>query len=215
MKLRWCHDISQIPSDRWQALVTDRTSPFLEWEWLYCLEASGSAKPNTGWMPCHLLLEVDGQLVAAAPMYLKGHSYGEFVFDQEWARVAQQLGEDYYPKLLGMAPFTPCTGYRFLVHPEVDESEILPAMLEEIDRFCDRQDISVCSFLYVDPDWYSTLDECGFTPPHHPQLPMAQPRLRRLSRVSTAVQRQSAPQYQAGAQGDGKSGHRHHVLCRR
>ncbi|MEM9568603.1 MAG: GNAT family N-acetyltransferase [Cyanobacteria bacterium P01_E01_bin.34] len=164
MKFSWCHDISQVPSDRWQALVTDRTSPFLEYDWLYCLEASGSAKPNTGWMPSHLLVEIDGQLVAAAPMYLKGHSYGEFVFDQEWARVAQQLGEEYYPKLLGMAPFTPCTGYRFLIHPDYDEADLLPAMFEEIDRFCDRQDISVCSFLYADPDWHSTLDESGFIP---------------------------------------------------
>ena len=164
MKFRWCHDISQISSDRWQALVTDRTSPFLEYEWLYCLEASGSAQPNTGWMPCHLLVEVNGELVAAAPMYIKGHSYGEFVFDQEWARVAQQLGEEYYPKLLGMAPFTPCTGYRFLIHPDRDEADLLPAMLEEIDRFCDRQDISICSFLYVDPDWHSILDSFGFIP---------------------------------------------------
>jgi predicted N-acyltransferase len=164
LKLHWCHDIGQVPEAAWQELVTETSPPFFEWSWLYCLEASGAAIAKTGWLPCHLLVEQEGQLIAAAPMYLKGHSYGEFVFDQEWASVAQQLGEQYYPKLIGMAPFTPGTGYRFLVHPDVSESEIVPLMLEAIDRFCQQQDISICSFLYVDPNWNATLEHYGFTP---------------------------------------------------
>ena len=75
-----------------QALVGDRTSPFLEWDWLYCLEESGAAEANTGWLPCHLLVEEDGLLVAAAPMYLKSHSYGEFVFDNAWAEFGSPTG---------------------------------------------------------------------------------------------------------------------------
>jgi predicted N-acyltransferase len=164
LKWRWCHDIREIPAGAWHALQTERTSPFLEYEWLHSLESSGCASRRTGWLPCHLLVEADGQLVAAAPLYLKSHSQGEFVFDQEWAAVAGQLGERYYPKLIGMAPFTPATGYRILVHPEYSEAEVWSLMLAAIDRFCQEKDISVFSLLYVDLDWRTQLDSDGFTP---------------------------------------------------
>ncbi|MEM9153716.1 MAG: GNAT family N-acetyltransferase [Cyanobacteria bacterium P01_F01_bin.33] len=165
LKFRWCHDITQVSAAAWSALVEPETAFCFEWEWLYCLEASGSAIANEGWLPCHLLVEQNGELVAAAPMYLKAHSYGEYVFDQEWARVSHQLGERYYPKLLGMSPFTPATdSYRFLFHPDVSAADLLPAMMAEIDRFCQREQISVCSFLYVEPEWHQTLEKYGFVP---------------------------------------------------
>ncbi len=164
LKIRWCHAIQEVDPQRWNALVTEATSPFLDWHWLYALEKSGSATKRTGWFPCHLLIEQAGELVAALPMYAKGHSQGEFVFDQEWASVAHQLGERYYPKLIGMAPFTPATGYRPLIHADIEPGSLWPVMLEAIDRFCRTQDISVCSFLYVDPDWHPLLDSSGFVP---------------------------------------------------
>jgi predicted N-acyltransferase len=164
LKIRWCHAIQEVDPSQWNALVTGQTSPFLHWEWLYALEKSGSATKQTGWLPCHLVIEQGGSLVAALPMYAKGHSNGEFVFDQEWANVARQLGERYYPKLIGMAPFTPATGYRPLVHPDLDQGSLWPVMVEAIDRFCQAQDISICSFLYVDPDWRSQLEASDFSP---------------------------------------------------
>ncbi|MDX2273264.1 MAG: GNAT family N-acetyltransferase [Cyanobacteriota bacterium] len=163
LNLRWCHDIRQISAEAWQALVTPQTSPFLEYAWLAGLESAGCAAGKTGWLPCHLLVEQAGRLVAAAPMYVKSHSQGEFVFDQEWAGVARQLGEAYYPKLIGMAPFTPATGYRILVHPTAQEADLWPLMLNAIDRFCEEQDISVCSFLYVELGWREILERDGFT----------------------------------------------------
>ncbi len=162
LTLRWCHQIQDVAAADWNTLVSEQTSPFLHWEWLYLLEMSGSATGETGWLPCHLLVECENQLIAALPMYAKGHSQGEFVFDQEWASVARQLGERYYPKLVGMAPFTPATGYRALVHPDFEEAALWPIMLEAIDQFCDVQSMSVCSFLYVDPSWRETLDRSGF-----------------------------------------------------
>ena len=118
-------------------------------------------------MPCHLTVWRDRTLVAAAPLYLKGHSYGEFVFDHQFADLSERLGISYYPKLLGMSPFTPAEGYRFLIAPDEDEAELLGVMVAEIDHFCDRNQISSCHFLYVDPSWQSRLQESGFSPWRH------------------------------------------------
>jgi predicted N-acyltransferase len=72
--------------------------------------------PGQGWGPQHLLVrDMSGQLVAACPLYLKGHSYGEYVFDQSWANFSHMLGNEYYPKLQSCVPFTPVTGPRLMV----------------------------------------------------------------------------------------------------
>jgi predicted N-acyltransferase len=99
--------------------------------------------------------------VAAAPLYLKGHSYGEFVFDHQWADLAYRLGIDYYPKLLGMSPFTPVVGYRFLMASTEDAQALTKVMVAAIEQFCDRNQISGCHFLYVDPDWHQDLQQWG------------------------------------------------------
>lgn len=160
----WINRMADIPQAAWDAFAKPLATPFLEWDWLNHLETSNSAVPNAGWLPNHLTLWRDRTLVAAAPLYLKGHSYGEFVFDQQWAELAQRLGIQYYPKLLGMTPFTPATGYRFLIAPGEDEDLLTELMVSEIDHFCDRNRISGCHFLYVDPDWQPVLERHGFTP---------------------------------------------------
>lgn len=101
-------------------------------------------------------------LVAAAPLYLKSHSYGEFVFDHQFADLAYRLGVEYYPKLLGMSPFTPAEGYRFLIADGEDEAEMTGIMVKAIDEFCDRNNISGCHFLYVDPAWQPILEQQRF-----------------------------------------------------
>lgn len=159
----WLNHIAEIPKIQWDKLAQPLQTPFLEWEWLHNLEASGSATPRTGWQPCHLTLWRDNQLIAAAPLYIKGHSYGEFVFDQQWADLSHRLGVRYYPKLLGMSPFTPATGYRFLIAPGEDEQKITEMMIAAIDRFCDRYQISGCHFLFVDPDWRLLMETQGFS----------------------------------------------------
>ena len=158
----WIDNIAEIPQSEWDALAMPLKTPFLEWEWLHNMEGSGSAKSQTGWLPKHLTVWRDRQLVAAAPLYMKGHSYGEFVFDHQWAELASRLGVEYYPKLLGMAPFTPAEGYRFLIAPGEDEDELTEMMISEIDRFCDRHHISGCNFLYVDPQWRLVMERHGF-----------------------------------------------------
>ena len=161
--LTWIPTIAEIPQSQWDALAKPLPTPFLEWEWLHNLETSGSATARTGWQPCHLVVWHNGQLVAAAPLYVKGHSYGEFVFDSQWADLAYRLGVEYYPKLLGMTPFTPAVGYRFLMSPEENEVEITEIMISEIERFCDRNKLSGCNFLFVDPDWRKIMENHGYS----------------------------------------------------
>ena len=161
--IAWINKIAEVPQAAWDALAMPLKTPFLEWEWLNNLESSGSAIPQAGWLPNHLTIWRDRQLIAAAPLYLKGHSYGEFIFDNQWAEVSQRIGVDYYPKLLGMSPFTPAEGYRFLIAPGEDEDEMTGLMVKWIDHFCDRQNISGCHFLYVDPEWKPVLERHGFT----------------------------------------------------
>lgn len=161
--VRWINKIATVPQQQWDALALPLPTPFFEWDWLENMESSGSTTDKSGWLPNHLTVWKEDRLVAAAPLYVKGHSYGEFVFDHQWADLAHRLGIEYYPKLLGMSPFTPAEGYRFLIDPDEDERELTGIMVSAIDHFCDRHRISGCNFLYVDPDWRQLMTQFGFT----------------------------------------------------
>ncbi|CAK6689863.1 GNAT family N-acetyltransferase [Synechococcus sp. CBW1107] len=157
---RWHQSMAELPSEQWQALVGQHL-PFYGWDWLHQLEASGSIVPRQGWQPCHLGLWRGDLLVAVAPLYLKGHSYGEFVFDQAFARLADDLGLRYYPKLVGMSPVSPVQGYRFWFAPDEDAAALTGLMLELIDAFCRRNHLLSCNFLYVDPAWQPLAEAAG------------------------------------------------------
>ncbi|MCC3414217.1 MULTISPECIES: GNAT family N-acetyltransferase [unclassified Microcoleus] len=159
----WISKLADIPQASWDALAMPLKTPFLEWDWLNNLETSGSATGKNGWLPHHLTVWRDKELIACAPLYVKSHSYGEFVFDNQWADLAQRLGIEYYPKLMGMTPFTPAEGYRFLIAPGEDEDELTGIMVSAIDHFCDRHNISGCNFLYVDPVWRTRMEQHGFS----------------------------------------------------
>lgn len=109
--------VSKLPRDEWNALVGD-ASPFLEWDWLASLEEAGALDRRSGWAARPLVIRENGRLVAAAPLYVKGNSEGEFVFDFSWADAASRAGINYYPKLLVGVPFTPVGGSRLLVAPD-------------------------------------------------------------------------------------------------
>jgi predicted N-acyltransferase len=116
--------LAEVDAGSWNAL-TSGAYPFLRHEFLDALERQGCLGPRVGWMPYHLLVE-DGRnrLVAACPMYLKFNSFGEFVFDWAWADAYERAGLDYYPKLVVAPPFTPATGPRLLIHPDLDSPEL-------------------------------------------------------------------------------------------
>ncbi len=161
-RVAWINKIAEIPQTAWDELALKLKTPFFEWAWLNNMETSGSTTAQTGWLPNHLIVWRGSDLIAIAPLYIKGHSYGEFVFDHQWADLAERLGIDYYPKLLGMSPFTPVEGYRFLIAPDEDEVEITEIMINAIDQFCLRHQISGCNFLYVDPEWQQRMEAQGF-----------------------------------------------------
>ncbi len=161
--VRWISKVAEVPKVEWDALAQPLKTPFFEWDWLHNAEVSGSATGRTGWLPHHLTIWRERQLVGIAPLYIKGHSRGEFVFDNQWADVAYQLGIEYYPKLLGMSPFTPAEGYRFMIAPTEDEEEVTALMVHEIDQFCISHKISGCNFLYIDPDWQPLMERVGYT----------------------------------------------------
>ncbi|MDR0447161.1 MAG: GNAT family N-acetyltransferase, partial [Treponema sp.] len=108
--LKYASSITDFDIAEWNNLITEETIPFLEWEWLAALEESGSAAAVTGWHPLHLSLWKKNKLLAAAPLYLKNHSNGEFVWDYFWAEAAVSLGRPWYPKLVGTVPATPAEG---------------------------------------------------------------------------------------------------------
>lgn len=159
----WLKSLAEVDQVQWDALAAPLPTPFLEWAWLRQMEISESLTARTGWLPCHLTIWSHKQLIAAAPLYIKGHSAGEFVFDHPWAEVADRLKIPYYPKLVGMSPFTPMIGYRFLIAPEYDGKRITGLMVNEIEQFCRRHRIYSCNFLFVDPDWRHQLISYGFT----------------------------------------------------
>jgi hypothetical protein len=117
LQVKLVRGIGQIAAQIWDACVGP-DQPFLSHAFLCALEDSGSASQRTGWLPLHLVVEAGGELIGCAPMYLKSHSYGEYVFDWGWANAYERAGGTYYPKLQVSVPFTPVPGPRLLVRPE-------------------------------------------------------------------------------------------------
>ena len=135
-RVRVASALADIPAAEWDACAGG-DNPFLSHAFLEALEASGSATARTGWLPRHVLVEdAGGRLLAAAPLYLKSHSQGEYVFDHGWAQAYERAGGSYYPKLQAAVPFTPVTGPRLLVRPDAppDTAEALIAALIEVAR---------------------------------------------------------------------------------
>ncbi|NNF98409.1 MAG: GNAT family N-acetyltransferase [Desulfobacteraceae bacterium] len=161
---KWVDNIAGVDRHQWNRLAVPLSTPILEWEWLYGLESSGSISADNGWVPAHLIVQSEHRLMAAAPLYIKTHSAGEFVFDHIWAQAAHQMNIPYYPKLVGMSPATPTVGYRFLVDPDVDETRLTHLMLDEIERFCKANRIFSFNILFADPGWRKILQGRGFIP---------------------------------------------------
>ncbi len=154
--------IADIDRGEWDALVGPDGSPFLEWDWLDALEQSGCVSGKTGWAPYHLTVRDGGRLVAAAPMYLKGHSQGEFVFDHGWAEAAERAGLRYYPKLLVAVPLTPATGRRILTHPDFPRPPLLAAVAEALRDLCQSNSLSSVHVNFCADDEIAPLRAAGF-----------------------------------------------------
>jgi predicted N-acyltransferase len=160
MRVRIANGVREVPRAAWDALVGDG-SPFLEWGFLSAVEDSGAADRETGWLPRHLLLDDDGRLVGACPLYVKAHSLGEFVFDQGWAQAAYRAGIEYYPKLLVGVPFTPVAGARFLVGGG-DRRQTIGLLAGALEELCRREALSSVHVNFCLPDEAEALDARGW-----------------------------------------------------
>jgi predicted N-acyltransferase len=139
--------LDQVPAALWNSIAgTDY--PFLRHEFLHGLEKTGCTTAETGWQPCHLLLRQDGALAAIMPLYLKSHSYGEYVFDWSWADAWRQSGLAYYPKLVTAIPFTPATGPRLCAAPGMDADQCWLAALGAVQKLARQRHISSWHLLF-------------------------------------------------------------------
>jgi predicted N-acyltransferase len=153
--------LSEIGQADWDALVARQASPnpFLSFAFLHALHESGSATPETGWQPQYIALyDADGQLAAALPLYVKGHSYGEYVFDWAWANAYQEHGLDYYPKLLSAIPFTPVSGPRLLAR----DAGARAALVDVLIKTQKATDVSSTHVLFPPDEQAKQLADAGF-----------------------------------------------------
>ena len=130
--------IREIGRESWDACAGP-DNPFVAFDFLDALEESGSVSDRTGWGPYHLTVADEvGQVAAVMPLYLKTHSQGEYVFDWSWADAYQKAGGRYYPKLQCASPFSPVTGPRLLVRPDVDPDEGRRILLGGALTLCEK-----------------------------------------------------------------------------
>ena len=147
MIIKQINSMTEVDAVCWNSLVQDK-DPFVRHEFLLALEQSGSVCSETGWIPQHLLAFEQQELIGTMPLYLKTHSRGEYVFDQQWADAYYQSGMDYYPKWVNAIPFTPCAGQRFLLKNGVDQTTIINACFEHIKQLSELNNISSLHCLF-------------------------------------------------------------------
>jgi uncharacterized protein len=162
LELAHAAGVTSIPPEEWDALV-DGNDPFLEHGFLAALERSGSVGPGTGWLPRFALVRQGGELVGAAPSYIKSHSYGEFVFDWSWAAAAERVRVPYYPKLVVAVPYTPVTGSRLLVRPDADAGSVREALVAGLCALADSTDCSSVHVLFCPEGEKAPLIEQDFS----------------------------------------------------
>jgi len=160
-KARFLDSIAQIDAASWNSLIRDG-QPFLRHEFLLALEESGCVAPRTGWTPRHLVIDAaHGRPVGAMPLFRKGHSRGEFVFDFSWAHAYAQHGLPYYPKLLSAVPFTPVRGPRLLVSPTADIKAVTDSLIKAAIDYARSEQLSSWHVLFPTDDTAERLRSAG------------------------------------------------------
>ncbi|SFM94407.1 GNAT family N-acetyltransferase [Rugamonas rubra] len=156
--------LAEVGEFAWNGLLAaqqgakDEANPFLSYAFLHALHESGSACADTGWQPQFLVLWQDDTLAAAMPLYVKSHSYGEYVFDWAWAEAYERHGLEYYPKLLSAIPFTPVSGGRLLARDDAARAAL-------VELLCAQQQqagMSSTHVLYPPEAQAKQLERAGF-----------------------------------------------------
>jgi predicted N-acyltransferase len=161
----------KVNADQWNALLAAQSlgeapNPFMRHEYLAALHESGSASPDTGWTPCFVTLWQGDTLAGACPLYLKAHSYGEYVFDWAWANAYQQHGLDYYPKAVAAVPFTPVPGARLLARNAAERVLLVKALV----AWCGDENLSSLHLLFAADEDVAACEEAGLMLRHTVQF---------------------------------------------
>lgn len=158
-------DIGEVAAAEWDACA-GTANPFVRHAFLRALEVSGSASDETGWLPHHVVVEdTDGHVEACAPVYLKTHSYGEYVFDWGWADAYERAGGQYYPKLQCAVPFTPVPGPRLLTRGglSADDARANRQLLARaMATICEQLDISSAHITFCDDETWRDVGDAGY-----------------------------------------------------
>ena len=170
ISIRLLNGIAEVDAKIWDSCAAPEAAdggraanPFLTHRWLDAFEESGSAHWRQGWDPKHMLAEdAHGKLLGAMPLYAKGHSQGEYVFDHGWAQAFERAGGKYYPKLLSATPFTPVTGKRLLLAPNADAELAEEALVAGASQIASDNDLSSVHLIFCTPGEAEQLEQRDF-----------------------------------------------------
>ncbi|KAL3349979.1 hypothetical protein AABB24_022828 [Solanum stoloniferum] len=160
--------ISEVSPDNWDSCSLDATghqqfNPFLSHGFLSSLEESGSAVEGTGWIPQHIIAEDESKnILGVVPLYLKSHSYGEYVFDNSWANAYYNYGLSYYPKLQCSVPFTPVAGPRILVRNTSHRDQVFDILVSAMKDLAVKFNVSSLHITFPTSNEWHKLEEKGF-----------------------------------------------------
>jgi predicted N-acyltransferase len=161
-QLEIIHSLAEIPASEWNALLPKDAGPFLNHAFLSTLEETICVGGKTGWQIAHLGLKDHDKLIGAMPLYLKQHSYGEFVFDWSWAQAYEQQGLQYFPKALCAIPFTPVQGSRILSAPGLDRQQIESTLIAGLKSIVTQNQLSSAHVLFAQESEVNELKAQGF-----------------------------------------------------
>jgi predicted N-acyltransferase len=172
MRVERLRGIEDMDREMWRTLEPPEF-PFFDFEFLRALETSGSIGGRSGWSPAYLVCKEGERILGALCLYVKSDSYGEYIFDWEWARAYQQYGLPYYPKLVVAAPFTPATGPKLLLHPAADpamRARVAGALFDAAEDLGTEHGASSSHALFVPERELGEFERRGFTVRHSLQF---------------------------------------------
>ena len=168
LKVTLADSVTAVDAESWDVLVGGM--PLLSHAFLSALEASNSVGKGTGWQSCPMLVFDGEAIVGALPLYVKSHSYGEYVFDWAWAEAYEKNGLSYYPKLISAIPFSPVTSQRILVASVPNASEIQSLLVETLEEITRTNQFSGAHVLFPNEDSAAVLSQAGWMQRHGVQF---------------------------------------------
>jgi uncharacterized protein len=172
MRVQRLRSIEDVGREMWRTLEPPEF-PFFDFEFLHALEHSGSIGRRSGWSPAYLVCKEEARVLGALCLYLKTDSYGEYIFDWEWARAYQRYGLAYYPKLIVAVPFTPATGPKLLLRPDLDvkaRARATKVLLDAAEGLGTEYGVSSSHALFLPKEELSQFTRRGFTIRHSLQF---------------------------------------------